>query len=543
MKAVALGIAYLLSTVVGRIFATDEEVTSPVLSAERVPPPSLEVHPLHVSGPPSNRVNLVFFSDGYTHAEHEKFLQDAHRLAKDLTANQTFAPVLPLLNFFAAYSPSVESGIGVGGKQKNTVFGLYRDGTELRAVWVGKRAVAKAACDSLGRRCDYPILLGNDPLYGGLGGEFSITTSSILNGPLVLRHELGHSIIDVGEEYDGGYAYFGANSSPNTTLSHIKWAHWLTNSSTSSNEPSQSKSEQAAPLIPQRATMLHQSYPWTLLNHSTSPYTIYFNSSGAYDSALVRTSLSGLPDSSHLTILLDGADLKWAPKEGLGLDRWHYDIKVQSGKLAEGKHTLEFVLGKDAKVGLAQLCSAEVLEYGSAPDEFDDRPGVISLFPTFSDTFRPELASDDFPPAAPISYRPTNEACLMRLVTFPNFCSPCLESLWLHLLEHVDLIEHLAIEVVDVDGEGAEVGNSVKKKRVEVALRLLPFGADRALLMAYSESYEITWKKHGVVLGQYTNLTSISFDIERSLVDVEVRLRTADVRLDPEGLLTSRRTF
>lgn len=23
-------------------------------------------------------------------------------------------------------------------------------------------------------------------------------------GPLVLRHELGHSIIDVGEEYDGG---------------------------------------------------------------------------------------------------------------------------------------------------------------------------------------------------------------------------------------------------------------------------------------------------------------------------------------------------
>lgn len=32
----------------------------------------------------------------------------------------------------------------------------------------------------------------------------SIITASELNGPLVLRHELGHSLIAVGEEYDGG---------------------------------------------------------------------------------------------------------------------------------------------------------------------------------------------------------------------------------------------------------------------------------------------------------------------------------------------------
>lgn len=32
----------------------------------------------------------------------------------------------------------------------------------------------------------------------------SVITASELNGPIVLRHELGHSIIDVGEEYDGG---------------------------------------------------------------------------------------------------------------------------------------------------------------------------------------------------------------------------------------------------------------------------------------------------------------------------------------------------
>jgi len=42
----------------------------------------------------------------------------------------------------------------------STLFGLYRDGTELRGVYYSKPEVAKAACLSLGNQCDYPILLG-----------------------------------------------------------------------------------------------------------------------------------------------------------------------------------------------------------------------------------------------------------------------------------------------------------------------------------------------------------------------------------------------
>ena len=42
----------------------------------------------------------------------------------------------------------------------STPFGLYRDGTELRGVYYSKPEVAKAACDSLGNQCNYPILLG-----------------------------------------------------------------------------------------------------------------------------------------------------------------------------------------------------------------------------------------------------------------------------------------------------------------------------------------------------------------------------------------------
>lgn len=41
--------------------------------------------------------------------------------------------------------------------------------------------------------CDYPSLIGNDNYYGGLGGEFVISTKSNRTGTVVLRHEMGHN--------------------------------------------------------------------------------------------------------------------------------------------------------------------------------------------------------------------------------------------------------------------------------------------------------------------------------------------------------------
>ena len=40
--------------------------------------------------------------------ERDKFIQDARRLAEDVSSNQTFHTVQPLLNFWAAFSPSKE---------------------------------------------------------------------------------------------------------------------------------------------------------------------------------------------------------------------------------------------------------------------------------------------------------------------------------------------------------------------------------------------------------------------------------------------------
>ncbi|KAF8583338.1 hypothetical protein K439DRAFT_1653512 [Ramaria rubella] len=461
--------------------------------------PHLEVYPLVVSGPSENRVDLTFFSDGYTVHEKARFLADAKSLALDMSQNQTFATVQPLMNFWAAFSPSQESGIGVAGTPKDTVFGLYRDGTELRAVYCSKRDVAQKACLSLNKRqftqCDYPILLGNDPLYGGLGGEFTISTASDLNGALVLRHELGHSIIGVGEEYDGGYGYFGVNAEHNVSRG-VKWSHWLSSPTSSEQGPRE-----------ERSIMPFQAYPWALLN-TTSPWSETFLSSGLYSTHLVRFSLSGLPAAEDLKVYLDGEDLEWKPRPDVHLDRWHYDI-YRAQALAGGSHTLSFALGESAREGTAQLCSAEIIEYGDE-NQFNTTIGYYGAFPTFS-------------VKNTTTFRPTNEQCLMRVVTSPNLCSVCLEGLWLSLLKRVSLIDTLYPDAL----------------KLILELALIPFGErDNS---RRKEFYTTVWQRDGVTLPQYSNSTRIMLkqdDVYREW-RATVQLHTPEVKSDPNRLLES----
>ncbi len=198
---------------------------------------------------------------------------------------------------------------------------------------------------------------------------FRVVTSSILNGPLVLRHELGHSVIEVGEEYDGGFAYFGVNAAQDPTEA-VPWAHWLYGVDNTQDRPYSSVAPTSArpKARAERSVMPMQAYPWTLLNTNQSS-SVSFVSSGTFFRHIVRFSPSGLPEASDLRVELDGVDLGWVPKDGLGLDRWHYDIH-RDGGLSGGKHELKFVLVNQEREGVAQLCSAEILEFGDE-DEYE----------------------------------------------------------------------------------------------------------------------------------------------------------------------------
>lgn len=231
-----------------------------------------------------------------------------------------------------------------------------------------KPSVVRAACQSTDA-CDYPVVLGNDQFYGGMGGKFMqvtshtimskcivvwmfvltvkrIVTASPHNGPLILRHELGHSIIDVGEEYDGGFNYSGVNSARDTSSS---WAQWYSGPFTE-------------PKI-QQTNMPFQAYPWALLNMSQS-WSQKFISAGIYNSHVVEFSVSGVAASGDLKVEIDGSDLGWEVNAIVGLDRWIYTIKTNEA-LTPGAHEVAFTLLNEERQGRAQLCHVKVLEYGN----------------------------------------------------------------------------------------------------------------------------------------------------------------------------------
>lgn len=126
------------------------------------------------------------------------------------------------------------------------------------------------------------------------------------------------------------------------------------------------------------------------------------------------------------------------------------------------------------------------------------------------------------------SYRPTNEQCLMRLVTSSDFCNVCLEGLWLSLLSRISLIEHLILNL------------ERDHQLFTMEIIPIPLGQFRSEARSLDEAYNIEWTKDGVPLTQYSNLTRVAAreDISGTW-QVIIRLHTPQVRMDPDQLLQS----
>lgn len=163
----------------------------------------------------------------------------------------------------------------------------------------------------------------------------------------MLRHELGHSIIGVGEEYDGGEVYEGVNAARTPTTA--PWTQWFTDAS-------------AEPKV-ERSVMPIQAYPWTLLNVSQA-WSQKFSSAGTYATHLLQVSVSGMTASEDLRVDIDGEDVGWEINPAVGVDRYIYNIDIDE-PLAPGEHEITVTLLNEELEGTAQLCNLEVLEYGS----------------------------------------------------------------------------------------------------------------------------------------------------------------------------------
>jgi hypothetical protein len=377
----------------------DIEIQQKLLKNQFLNLPKAEFREIVVQGPKENRINLTILGDGYTESEKEKFFADAKRTTEGLFVGKTFASYLPLFNVYAVFVPSNQSGIG-DGKPKDTAFKLYRDppGSK-RAIMPGNEAALEEALLSA-PATDYPIVIANDNFYGGLGGRFAISTSSERSGLVVLRHELGHNFGEVGEEYDNGSVYRGANSS---STANVPWKQWVSGN-----------------LSVNESVIISGNYVWQNL---IKPYNASFTIPAGMDLLFMSLSSVGWDTDKDVQVLLNDKDLPMVGK--FHEDRAFYELKptpVKSGQkynlqirqnIADGNNVLGFAVAF------------------AAPASYDFTPDKVGAFATFS-TYGVK------------SYRPTHSQCIMRNMESESFCSVDQENMWLKFLGRIKLIDSIS---------------------------------------------------------------------------------------------------
>lgn len=391
-----------------------EEIRIHLRKAQRFDLRAAEYRPLVVQGPKENRINLTILGDGYTAAEKEKFFADAKRTTEGLFVGKTFASYLPLFNVYAVFVPSNQSGIG-DGSPKDTAFKLYRSPAgSKRGIMPGNEAALERALLSA-PATDYPIVLANDNFYGGLGGRYAISTSSERSGLIVLRHELGHNFGEVGEEYDNGQVYSGANSS---RTADVPWKHWVDGPTTPVHE----------------AKIISGNYVWQNL---IKAYSAEFKIPAGMDLLFLNISSVGWDSARDVMIQLNGQEI---PLDGkFHEDRAFFDTDptpVTAGQSYKLSITQNIADGNNV-LGFAVAFAA--------PASYDFTPNKVGAFAAY-DTYGNK------------SYRPTHNSCIMRNMEIEHFCVVDQENMWIKFLNRVSLIDSVdaSIEKVSLNAQKLE---------------------------------------------------------------------------------------
>ncbi len=193
------------------------------------------------SGPPAQKVDLVFVAEGYTAADKEKFKADVDRFAGLLFAVEPYKSLKSSFNIRGVLRPSPEQAMDEPRQNvyKKTIldasfnafdtdrYMLTEQNHRLREI------AAEVPYDAI-------VVLVNSKRYGGGGiyDDYCITTVDNTRSAQVFVHEFGHSFAGLADEYyasDVAYNDFYPKGveplEPNITAlldpQHIKWKDLL----------------------------------------------------------------------------------------------------------------------------------------------------------------------------------------------------------------------------------------------------------------------------------------------------------------------------
>src|SRR5215210_4672570 len=148
------------------------------------------------NGDPANRVDIVILGDGYTAAEMSKYQSDIQQFVQSMFQQEPLKEYQRFFNVHRIDVVSAESGSDhpENGTSRNTAFdSTYNCGGIQRLICANTSKVNTVAFNSLApTQIDLILLIVNDPVYGGSGGQIAIASTNSAAVELVL-HESGHT--------------------------------------------------------------------------------------------------------------------------------------------------------------------------------------------------------------------------------------------------------------------------------------------------------------------------------------------------------------
>jgi hypothetical protein len=187
------------------------------------------------NGTRGTRLNLVFLSEGYTSAQMGTFANDVDAAVTFLFTREPWSRYRSYCNIYRIEIASNQSGTdnGQAGGLKDTYFqtGFNTPGIpQLNTLAGSGSSRAYSLLNKHVPEYDIPIILINDPKYGGSGGPLALTTTDPSSAG-ILEHELGHSFAKLTDEYDEEYPGYPNTEYPNATaktvLDQIRWKVWI----------------------------------------------------------------------------------------------------------------------------------------------------------------------------------------------------------------------------------------------------------------------------------------------------------------------------
>lgn len=218
------------------------------LDGQRVTPRPWQAWPppkaVQRSGPPDRRLDLLLLAEGFTEGDEGAFDVAVARVVSELGTMEPWRSYRGLLNIWSLFVPSERDGViedlelGVASAEGSDAPPASDEPASPFDCAFGCGGIDWLICcdeEAIVRTvvqrapfADGVLLLVNSERYGGSGG---FTYATAATGPDLERlatHELGHTLIDLWDEYDYGIDGFD-DEAPNCGHPDdpLPWEHWL----------------------------------------------------------------------------------------------------------------------------------------------------------------------------------------------------------------------------------------------------------------------------------------------------------------------------